>query len=82
LTNAARHGDGSARVELAYRADALELSVANPLPRGRANNASGGGHGVIGMRERAALLGGSLEAGPRDGGFQLKARLPFSDKPA
>ena len=82
LTNAARHGDGSAQVELAYLADALEVSVDNPLPREHQNNASGGGHGVIGMRERAALLGGSLEAGPRNGRFQLHARLPFADKPA
>ena len=65
LTNAARHGDGSAEVELAYRPDALEVSVANRLPREPANH-TGGGHGVIGMRERAALLGGSLEAGPAE----------------
>jgi signal transduction histidine kinase len=82
LTNAARHGDGSAQVELTYRPNALEVNVENPLPRERSNHASGGGHGVIGMRERAALLGGSLEAGSRDGRFQLHARLPFSDKPA
>jgi signal transduction histidine kinase len=82
LTNAARHGDGSAQVELAYRPDALEVSVGNPLPHQRANHASGGGHGVIGMRERAALLGGSLEAGPHNGRFQLHARLPFADTPA
>jgi signal transduction histidine kinase len=82
LTNAARHGDGSAQVELAYRPDSLEVSVDNPLPRERANNAAGGGHGVIGMRERAALLGGSLDAGARNGRFHLHARLPFSDGPA
>jgi signal transduction histidine kinase len=82
LTNAARHGAGSAQVELAYRSDALEVSVENPLLRERENHASGGGHGVIGMRERAALLGGSLEAGARDGRFELHARLPFADKPA
>jgi signal transduction histidine kinase len=82
LTNAARHGAGSAQVELAYRPDALDVRVANPLPRSRAGHAGGGGHGVIGMRERAALLGGSLEAGPNNGRFQLHARLPFSGKPA
>ena len=79
LTNAARHGDGSAQVELAYRPDALDVSVDNPLPRAPAgNDSSGGGHGVIGMRERAALLGGNLEAGRRNGRFQLHAWLPFS----
>jgi signal transduction histidine kinase len=82
LTNAARHGNGSAQVEFAYRPDALEVSVANPLPHERSNHGGGGGHGVIGMRERAALLGGSLEAGPRNGRFLLRARLPFSDTPA
>jgi signal transduction histidine kinase len=82
LTNAARHGDGSAQVELFYSPDALDLSVGNPLPGGPNGHPAGGGHGVIGMRERAALLGGSLEAGPREGRFQLHAWLPFSAKPA
>jgi signal transduction histidine kinase len=82
LTNAARHGDGSAEVEIAYSRDALDVSVGNPLPRPLGDHSSGGGHGVIGMRERAALLGGSLEAGPRNGRFQLHAWLPFSGKPA
>ena len=82
LTNAARHGDGSAQVELFYSPDALDLSVGNPLPGGPNGHPAGGGHGVIGMRERAALLGGRLDAGPRDGRFQLHAWLPFSAKPA
>jgi signal transduction histidine kinase len=77
LTNAARHGDGSARVEVAFGESALELTVANPL--GREARPTGGGHGLIGMRERAALLGGSLDAGVRDGRFELHARLPFAD---
>jgi signal transduction histidine kinase len=74
LTNAARHGDGSVRVELAFAPDLLEITVTNPLGRGDQN---GGGHGLVGMRERAELLGGSLEAGPRDGSFELRARLPI-----
>jgi signal transduction histidine kinase len=41
--------------------------------------AGGGGHGLVGMRERATMLGGSLEAGPtEDGGFRVTAVLPFS----
>jgi signal transduction histidine kinase len=77
LTNAARHGDGSAAVELAFSTGALDLTVANPIGRGEAGRATGGGHGVIGMRERAALLGGSLDVAARNGSFELHARLPF-----
>ena len=77
LTNAARHGDGSARVDVAFRGRILEITVTNPLGAGA--RAAGGGHGVVGMRERAELLGGSLEAEPRDGHFVLHARLPTVD---
>jgi signal transduction histidine kinase len=79
LTNAARHGDGSAEVEVAFGDGELELDVANPLAADRHARASGGGgHGVVGMRERAQLLGGSLEAGVHEGRFRLRARLPFA----
>ncbi|MCU7728585.1 hypothetical protein ODJ79_33145 [Actinoplanes sp. KI2] len=41
-----------------------------------------GGHGLIGMRERAGLLGGTLTAGPREGGgFEVAAILPVRDRP-
>jgi signal transduction histidine kinase len=78
LTNAARHGDGTAAVELAFGPDVLDVTVANPIGPERNARAAGGGHGVVGMRERAALLGGSLDVGARNGSFQLHARLPFS----
>ena len=75
LTNAARHGDGSAEVDIEFAAGALELAVSNPtrpdLPP------AGDGHGIVGMRERAALLGGSLEAGAGNGLFRVSARLPY-----
>jgi signal transduction histidine kinase len=77
LTNAARHGDGSAAVELSFAPGALELTVANPI--GPDRTARGGAHGLIGMRERAALLGGSLDVAARNGSFELHARLPFAD---
>jgi len=77
LTNAARHSDGPAAVELAYGADALALSVANPSSGPEA----GEGHGIVGMRERTALLGGSLEAGRDDGVFRVLARLPYEARP-
>ncbi|WP_037497271.1 sensor histidine kinase [Solirubrobacter soli] len=73
LTNSARHGRGAARVGIAFGAGALDLTVDNPVDPGRAMRA---GHGLTGMRERAALLGGSLETIDRDGRFRLHARLP------
>ena len=72
----------SAHVEVAFGHDGLELTVANRFRPGRPAQARGGGHGIIGMRERAALLGGTLDAGVRDGRFQLRAHLPVSgDRP-
>jgi signal transduction histidine kinase len=73
LTNAARHGSGTARVEVAFD-DGVELTVTNPL--GGDGRGTSGGHGVVGMRERATLLGGTLDAGARDGRFEVTARLP------
>ena len=78
LTNAARHGGGSARVEVAFAEDALELAVDNPL--GAAARNGGGGHGVVGMRERATLLGGRLEAGARGGRYELRVSLPLEER--
>jgi signal transduction histidine kinase len=79
LTNAARHGAGAALVELAFRDDALGLTVTNPLAGG-ARRRSGGGHGLIGMRERATLLGGTLEAHREDGVFRVSARIPYGGR--
>ena len=76
LTNAARHGSGSAAVELAFGREALDVTVENPIGPGRA---AGGGHGVVGMRERAALLGGSLDVAAHNGSFELHARLPLAE---
>jgi signal transduction histidine kinase len=78
LTNAARHGAGSARIQLAFGDTALELSVINPVPMGGLLR-SGGGHGLIGMRERASLLGGSFDAEHADGAFRVRARIPYGD---
>jgi signal transduction histidine kinase len=78
LTNAARHGAGSATVEVVLGRGELDLTIANPIPQDGARAADGGGgHGVSGMRERAALLGGSLDAGVLDGRFRVHARLPL-----
>jgi signal transduction histidine kinase len=78
LTNAARHGDGSARVEVAFGDSALDLRVVNTLGTGGGGATAEGGHGIIGMRERAVLLGGSVEVGGRDGQFRMQARLPLA----
>jgi signal transduction histidine kinase len=76
LTNAARHGAGSARIELAFGDAAVELTVTNPVLADGAPR-SGGGHGLIGMRERASLLGGSLDAARANGAFRVRARIPY-----
>ena len=75
LTNAARHGSGSADVEIAFAEQALELTVTNPSPRQR--NVRPTGHGLVGMRERTELLGGSFEAASEEGLFRIRARLPY-----
>ncbi|MGY1604798.1 sensor histidine kinase [Geodermatophilus sp. SYSU D00815] len=76
LTNARRHAPGApVRVRVGAGADALSVEVANR--RGRPGGGPGGGHGLVGMRERARMHGGSLEAGPAADGFVVRARLPL-----
>ncbi|GAA2749041.1 sensor histidine kinase [Kitasatospora cinereorecta] len=80
LTNVRKHAPGSrTTVRLAYLDDGVELEVRNGRPpRGgdRALADSGSGYGLLGMRERAELLGGDLLAGPDDGGWRVLLRLP------
>ncbi len=80
LTNTRKHGGPWARacVLLRYSTDALELAVTdNGL--GGAAASDDAGHGLTGMRERAAMYGGTVQAGPRmNGGFQVTARLPIA----
>jgi signal transduction histidine kinase len=75
LTNATRHGAGSARIQLVFGDTGVELCVTNPAPADGSPQ-SGGGHGLIGMRERATLLGGSLDAERVNGTFRVRARIP------
>lgn len=82
LTNSARHGAGGAQVELAYGSRALDLTISNDAraaddERSERVSSNGGGHGLVGMRERAALVGGEFEAEHRDGRFLVHARLPY-----
>ena len=81
LTNAARHGTGAAKVELAFGEAALDLRVSNPAS-GRSGPRESGGHGLVGMRERATLLGGSLEIGRANGSFRVHASLPYRGRRA
>lgn len=82
LTNVVRHsGSRTARIRLAWRTDGLELRVDDDGPA-TGNPGGGSGNGLAGMRERAAALGGTIEAGPRpDGGFRVIARLPPTAAP-
>ncbi|MFF8566248.1 sensor histidine kinase [Streptomyces albidoflavus] len=78
LSNVLRHAPGaSARVELAYVPVGLGLRVVNDAPERPADPSPGAGQGLTGMRERAAVLGGELHAGPDEsGGFEVSAFLP------
>jgi signal transduction histidine kinase len=80
LTNAARHGQGSADVAVWFQPHAVEIKVTNPAATN--GKVSGGGHGIVGMRERAAVLGGTFEAHADDGTFSLYARLPHGQAAA
>ena len=78
LTNALKHGGrGRARVVLRWSPEVLEVEVANRVADGpAAHGLTSGGQGLIGMRERVALCGGELRAGPIGRGFVVRARLP------
>jgi signal transduction histidine kinase len=86
LTNVLKHAGPGARTEVRLRTDrsGLVIEVLNDGGGAIADDVSApGGHGIIGMRERALLLGGRLDAGPRaGGGFQVIAHLPTGGEPA
>jgi signal transduction histidine kinase len=80
LTNAIKHARAtSADVLVRYGDGAVELVVTDDGRGASDGKAESGGHGVAGMRERVAVYGGELEAGPRpEGGYSLRARLPLA----
>jgi len=83
LTNVLKHaGPATAVVRLDYGADALRVAVTDDGAGVSTNGATRdleGGHGLIGIRERVAVVGGEVTAGPADGGgFEIAARLPYS----
>ncbi|MEU4153116.1 histidine kinase [Streptomyces sp. NPDC026659] len=76
LTNVLRHaGPVPVRVRVAVAGQRLTLEIRNPLPAGLAE--SRGGSGLRGIRERAALLGGSALTGPDEGEWRVRAELPL-----
>jgi signal transduction histidine kinase len=83
LTNAIRHaGPAQATVSLCYGDDELRIDVAD-TGRGKLAGvvSEGAGHGLAGMRERAAAVGGSVETGPSPGGgYRVAARLPLHER--
>ncbi|GAA2664657.1 Signal transduction histidine kinase [Actinosynnema pretiosum] len=76
LTNAHKHGTGTAHLIVAYTDEGVSLTVTNHRAR-TASRQPGSGYGLIGMRERAATAGGTLSAGPTpEGRFTVHAELP------
>jgi signal transduction histidine kinase len=86
LTNVARHaGPTCAQVTIAYRPDEVRIDVVDDGPGPRPSfpiARAGSGHGLIGMRERAALFGGELSAGPCAAGFRVTANLRTDGLPS
>src|ERR1700694_772831 len=79
LTNTLKHGGRAhAEVTLRYLGDHLELVVVDDGRGSAEGMRPNDGHGLVGMRERVSMLGGSLHAGPREsGGFLVTATLPL-----
>lgn len=79
LTNVRKHAPGArVLIRLEYQPDAIALEVSDSGGDGAGGElaVSGSGYGLLGMRERAELLGGSLEAGPGEEGFVVSLRVP------
>ena len=81
LTNVLKHGGNMARLLVRYSPGAVAVEIADDGRAGTADEApvDGTGHGLIGMRERVAVFGGELTAGPAPGGgYRMAARLPYA----
>ncbi|MER5883231.1 sensor histidine kinase [Streptomyces sp. NPDC001941] len=79
LTNARKYAGRGARVDvrIGYARDGVSVTVLDDGGGAERPAASGSGYGLVGMRERVALHGGTLRAGPEDGGFRVRASLPL-----
>ncbi|MFF7247739.1 sensor histidine kinase [Embleya sp. NPDC008237] len=83
LTNTRKHAgpDATATVGVGYGEDGLEMEISDD-GRGAAAPGDGMGHGLVGMRERVAMLGGRLRTGPSiGGGWSVSAMLPYAGRP-
>lgn len=81
LTNAHKHGTGTAHLAVSYLPDEVHLQVTNPLPFDAeqpdgAQDPSGRGHGLLGIQERATAVGGAVRVGAAGGQFEVHAVLP------
>ncbi|MFD2467143.1 sensor histidine kinase [Amycolatopsis silviterrae] len=81
LSNALRHAPGAeTTVAVTYQETLLRLRISNGPATSSAPSSPGTGHGLIGMRERTAMLGGDLATGPTpEGGYEVAAALPLPD---
>lgn len=78
LANAARHGSRNVQLTIEHRPEELALTATNTIASDRTQRC-GGGHGIIGMRERARLLGGTLDTQESAGMFTVIATIPYRD---
>ncbi len=83
LTNALRYARHAATlVRLSWEPEQLRLEILDDGPEAAASPSEGAGRGLVGMRDRASLVGGRVEAGPRvGGGYAVRAWLPLSPPP-
>ena len=83
LTNALRHAPGSTEVSVRVRwvTGGVDVEIVDHGPAGPVPDAGGSGQGLIGMKERVSVYGGTVEAGPWQGGWRVHAALPWTEEP-
>ena len=82
LTNARKHAPGEpVTITIAALADALIITMSNPVaPAGKKGSGNSGGYGIVGMRERASVVGGSLQVQDGEDSFSWTLRLPRKEE--